>query len=134
MTSTHTADPAPVLTQGTIQPGTYYLTSYTLYDGATGANISIAETVKVTVNNKIATLNEVDTRGITNTIDITMGTPATAAPSSIIATCSTDPSYQTVIGQELKAVASYGVTGTGGDTLTVYISTLKLKQVYKLQP
>jgi hypothetical protein len=116
----------PVLAQGTIQAGTYYLTSLGIHANVSGVTLSTApyeETVVVTVSGNTATLNEISSSGGedpgTSTMEIVMGAPTTAAPTSIIAKCSQNDIYDGVVGQELKTILSYGVTG---DTLTLLIA------------
>ncbi len=124
----HLSTAAPTLSNGTLQPGDYRLTSGAVYDGATGGT-AFGSIAHVSIADSTATIQTADEYGETSTIVIEMAQPSSLAPTSVKLTCDTDPQYAGVLGTELNSVIEYGATAT---TFSLYEGPNKFFLVYTL--
>jgi hypothetical protein len=124
----HVSTAAPTLSNGTLQPGDYRLTSGAIYDGGTGT-YPLASIAHVSIADSTATIQTVDEYGDSSTLVIEMAAPSSLAPTSVKLTCDSDPLYAGVVGSELKSDIEYGATET---TFSLYEGPSKYFLVYTL--
>jgi hypothetical protein len=120
---------APALAYGTLNSGDYLLTSQVVYDGMNEVD-QVGGIAHVSIADKTATI-DVAINGANSRVVLVMAQPTTAAPTSVIITCSNDPILGQVVGQEAKTLLTYGVTP---NTFSLYEVPLKKLLVFTLQP
>jgi hypothetical protein len=128
ITSTDQAGNVPALAQGNINTGTFYLTQMRYYDGAPAhTNGQVQSTLQITVVGQLATIQGIE-NGQTFTLTIVMATPSTNPPTAVNVVCTTSAALFGPVGS-ITANFDYD----GGNTLDLYIPSLRLRRRYAHQ-